>query len=70
MDQPVVSFAGPLIKANKALTLSEDLLERRRFTEGIEQLRTVMAEAINAIVFIQENYAKDIRAEKAKGAQR
>lgn len=63
IDKPVVSFAGPLISACEAMKLAEDFLERRRFIEGIHQLKLARDAAVRAIAFIETRYAEEILEE-------
>jgi hypothetical protein len=49
---PVVSWAGPLEAAQKALTKASDLLALGRESEGMEQLAELQEQLNAAVAFI------------------
>lgn len=58
---PVVSFAGPLIRARAALDAAGELLESRKTPEGLEQLREVVSQVNAAVEFIITEEAREQR---------
>lgn len=54
--KPVVSYAGPIMMADHALEAAYDLLERKRFGEGVEKLGMAVAAINQAVEFIVANH--------------
>jgi hypothetical protein len=50
----VVSWAGPVEKAAQGIRVATELLEAKRFEQGVEQLRDVQRNLDLAIQFIRE----------------